>query len=104
MSNQVRCSSLRRSEGIMKRRRIALVILGTIVLALGGTASMARADQLIQANVPFPFMVGDVRLPSGDYVVTGESSGNVLLIASADHRQAVFTLTIPASSKESPSH
>jgi len=74
------------------------VFLATALVMVGG-ASVARADdERIVARVPFAFMVGDSRMPAGDYVVR-EMSGDpsVVSIASADGRQFAYTLTIPSS-------
>jgi hypothetical protein len=59
-------------------------------------ASSARADQKIAATVPFDFIVGDSRLPAGDYIVAELSDDpGVLSVASVDGRQFTFALTIP---------
>jgi hypothetical protein len=73
------------------------IVFATTVIAIG-TAPAARADERIVAKVPFAFIVGDMRLPAGDYVVRDMSDGSgVLGIASADGRQFVCALTIPSS-------
>jgi hypothetical protein len=74
------------------------VFLATSLVMVGG-ASLARADdEKIVARVPFAFMVGDSRMPAGDYVVKEMSDDpSVMSIASADGRQFAFTLTIPSS-------
>ena len=74
------------------------------VFALAGSASVARADEdQVVAHVPFAFIVGNSRLPAGDYIVK-ETPGepDVISIASADNRQFVFVLSIPATSNETP--
>ena len=77
--------------------RVSWVMLTTALMAIG-TASVARADQLLVAHVPFAFVVGDARLPAGDYIVK-ETFGDpgVLLIESTDGRNAVYTLTIASA-------
>jgi len=75
------------------------IVFATTAIAIG-CASAARADERIVTKVPFAFIVGDVRLPAGDYVVKEMSAGSdVLGIASADGRQFALTLTIPAASE-----
>ena len=68
----------------------------TALVALGWT-SVAHADDepIAVAKIPFAFVVGNTRLPAGDYVVkeTTIPSG-VLAISSADGRRTVYTLTI----------
>jgi hypothetical protein len=68
----------------------------------GGSAADARADdEVIAARVPFAFFVHDALMPAGAYVVKESSSDpGVVTIASADGRQSVFALTIPAAANE----
>jgi hypothetical protein len=73
------------------------VAAGMIVVA---TAGPARADEQITVTVPFDFIVADVRLPAGDYVVTEMSVPSVVSIASTDGQHFAFVLTIPSSSDE----
>ena len=72
-----------------------------IVLMVGAHASVARADEEVTAHVPFAFIVGESRLPAGDYIVR-EMDGDpgVIEIAGADGHQAIFTLTMMSSSSE----
>ena len=81
--------------------RMSWVVLTTVLMSVG-TASAARADQLLVARVPFAFMVGSARLPAGDYIVK-ETFGDpsVVLIESADGRNAAYTLTIPSALDQS---
>jgi hypothetical protein len=76
---------------------LSWVVLVTAVISVAG-ASVARADERVVAKVPFAFLVGDVRLPAGEYVVEETSDGpGVVAIASADGARTVLTITIPAS-------
>ena len=56
--------------------KTAGVVLATATLAVVG-ASAASADEVVMTNVkvPFAFIVGDVRLPAGDYTVRQASIG-----------------------------
>ncbi|HEX7793182.1 MAG TPA: hypothetical protein VF456_02470 [Vicinamibacterales bacterium] len=48
--------------------------------------------------MPFAFMVGDVRLPAGDYTVQKASMGeDVLEIVSTDGQHLALASTIPAT-------
>jgi len=74
-----------------------------IVAITIGSASAARADQLVVAHVPFAFIVGDSRLPAGDYIVKElDSSPGVIEIASAHGHQSILTLTMEWSAVETP--
>jgi len=80
--------------------KVSWVVLATAAIAVG-SASAARADERIVTNakVPFAFIVGDVRLPAGDYDVQEMADGSpVVAIVSADGKKAALTLTIPWSS------
>jgi hypothetical protein len=46
-------------------RTLTLLLLG--VLTLGSTAHAQRAEQVIKANIPFEFAVGDQVFPAGSY-------------------------------------
>jgi len=77
--------------------KTAGVALATAAIAIGG-ATMARADETIVTSlkVPFAFIVGDVRLPAGEYAVRAVSeSADMLEIVSADGRHVALTLTVP---------
>ena len=79
------------------------MFLATALMMMGGVSD-ARADERIVAKVPFAFIVHGVRLPAGDYTVTQNvfDGGGVFLIASADGRHAVYTLTSPSASGKEP--
>jgi hypothetical protein len=77
-------------------RNVSCVVFATTIIALS-TASAARADEGLVAKVPFAFVVGDVRLPPGDYVVKEMADGAVFAIESIDRRQVVMTQVVPAS-------
>jgi hypothetical protein len=82
--------------------KVSWVVLATAAIAVG-SASAARANELIvtDANVPFAFIVGNVRLPPGDYVVQEMAQGSPMVaIVSADGKKAALTLTIPWSSPD----
>jgi hypothetical protein len=84
--------------------KMSVIVCATAALAIG-SASAAQADERMVAKVPFAFIVGDLRLPAGDYVVKEMSEGSgVLGIASADGRQFVCALTIASSSDTPAAH
>jgi hypothetical protein len=90
----------------MKRSgKMCAVVLAAASMAIG-VASSARADDRIVAKVPFAFIVGNVRLPAGSYVVKEDMStgAGVLAIQSADGRRSVYTLTIPYAANRAPEH
>src|ERR1700741_4526799 len=67
------------------------------LLIIGGVTAQAQleSDTMIDANIPFQFVVGNKTLPAGKYVIRpvddSESATNAILIRSADGKMsAVF--------------
>jgi hypothetical protein len=80
-------------------RKAACALLAVAAILVVG-ASTARADEIVLTNlkVPFAFMVGDVRLPAGDYSVREASMGeDVLEIVSTDGHHLALASTIPGA-------
>ena len=71
------------------------MVLTVAMLGIAG-ASTARADQMLSTKVPFDFIVGDTRLPAGDYIVTEMPQDGMVSIASKDREHTAFVLTIRA--------
>jgi hypothetical protein len=75
-----------------------LFLMITAAAVSAGLPSVARADGLVTAKIPFAFIVGDTRLPAGDYTISETSSGpSVLLVESADGTRVSFVSTISAT-------
>ena len=82
----------------LTRKAVCAALAVAAILVVG--ASRARADEIVLTNlrVPFSFMVGDVRLPAGDYTVREASMGeDVLEIVSTDGRSLALASTIPGT-------
>jgi hypothetical protein len=56
----------------MRKQILAAVAVGVAVFALAG--SLAWAENLVETNVPFAFMVNDKEMPAGNYVFRVEES------------------------------
>jgi hypothetical protein len=68
--------------------------IATAIALVGvAVASPARAEDRLVANVPFEFIVGHLRLPAGNYVVSKTSTPAVLAIESATTRHKILVLT-----------
>jgi len=66
-----------------------------------GLPSVARADGWVTAKIPFDFIVGDTRLPAGDYTISESSAGpTVLLVEGANGARVSFVSTITARSMD----
>jgi hypothetical protein len=76
------------------------LVIATVAFGIG-RPSVARADGLITAKIPFDFIVGDTRLPAGEYTIQETSTGpTVLLIESTDGTRASYVSTISATSTD----
>jgi hypothetical protein len=88
----------------MQVSRLLTIAVATLTIA-AGAAAIAHADETLATGlkVPFAFIVGDTRLPAGDYVVReAEEGGGVVEIASGDGRRVVFAPTIPWDQASQP--
>jgi hypothetical protein len=71
----------------------AIVVVGVF------SAAAARADERVVAHVPFAFIVGESRLPAGDYIVKDMADDPAVIeITSADGHRSTFMLTMASSS------
>jgi hypothetical protein len=78
-------------------------VLFAIVAVGVFSAAVARADDRVVAHVPFAFIVGESRLPAGDYVVKElDDEPGVIEITSADGHRSTFMLTMASSSSAMP--
>jgi hypothetical protein len=76
------------------------LILATVAVGVG-RPSVARAEELVTAKIPFDFIVGDTRLPAGEYTIRETSTGpTVLLIESTDGARVSYVSTISATSAD----
>lgn len=79
-----------------KRTTMRVWMVLTMALTAIAGASPAHADQMLTTTVPFDFIVGDARLPAGDYIVTEMSQDGMVSIASKDRERTAFVLTVRA--------
>jgi hypothetical protein len=69
------------------------------VLLLGIFVSPARAEGIVTARVPFPFVVGREAFPAGQYEIRSVADvGTVIAIQGINNTSGGFALTIPADS------
>lgn len=84
-----------------KQSANVLWVFFAIVLMSIASASVVRADERVVAHVPFAFIVGESRMPAGDYIVKEmDGDPSVIEIASADGHRLTFMLTMASSSNE----
>jgi hypothetical protein len=79
-----------------KRTTMSVWMVLTMALTAMAGASPAHADQMLTTTVPFDFIVGDARLPAGDYIVTELPQQGMVSIASKDSEHTAFVLTVRA--------
>jgi hypothetical protein len=80
-------------------RKAACAALAAAAILVAGV-SLARADEVVVTDlkVPFSFMVGDARLPAGDYTVREASMGeDVLEVVSTNGHHSALASTIPGT-------
>ena len=78
-------------------RRILVTALGALA-CLAATAGTARAADVLQVKVPFPFLVRGQSFPAGNYRIEREGSGlSVLLIRGDNGKASAFTSTVPSA-------
>ena len=79
----------------MNRLRSAFFGLGLLLVASG-----AQAQEIaVKADIPFDFVVGNQRLPAGEYTVVNQGPVNqAILIRSDERKTALFSSTQPCSS------
>jgi len=81
--------------------KTALFLAVTALAAGFGHPSAASAEGPVTARIPFDFIVGDTRLPAGDYTIREASDGStVLLVESSTGASASLVSTIAAISTE----
>ena len=79
-----------------KMMRNAMLTAGAILLCAGGTAR-ASMSEVLEANVPFPFVVNGQTMPAGRYMVQrDDTSSSILLIRGEGNNHALALVsTIP---------
>jgi len=81
--------------------KTALFLIVTAVATGFGHPLAASAEGPVTARIPFDFIVGDTRLPAGDYTIREALDGStVLLVESSTGTSASFVSTIAAISTE----
>ncbi len=79
----------------------ACAVFGLVLMSAAFTGASAQTARTIFVHVPFEFVVGEKRLPAGDYTVRRIllDSAKTLLIRSADGRAAATVHTSDAGKR-----
>ena len=81
--------------------KVSGIMIAAGLFAATNAAASPAEDDLVNAKVPFAFIVGDVRLPAGTYTVKELiDGGGVIELTSADGHRVALTTTIAASESE----
>jgi hypothetical protein len=67
-------------------------------LFIGLFAGASNAQDIVDANIPFSFIVGNEEFPAGRYQFT--TSQAVLAIRGQDNNRSIFALTNPAGGRD----
>ena len=82
-----------------------LVLLLVLALATAVASTNAQSSNKVVADIPFEFSVGYKTMPAGEYAVrTVTSSGNALMIQSADGKLAAVRLSDETERAKNNSH
>jgi hypothetical protein len=83
----------------MRRKIFTLAFLFAAFGALSVPA-FARTDQLVKANIPFPFIVESTQMPAGHYTFERlQTNPGVLLIRNANGSREMVLLTEQAEAR-----
>ena len=78
----------------MRKQSATVVWMFFVIVAMvGAHASVAGADQQVTAHVPFAFIVGESRLPAGDYIVKERDSDFLARVVRDDGDEQDIVLT-----------
>jgi hypothetical protein len=86
--------------------RIGLLTLVPMVMAVGSAQGQSLSYK-IQATIPFDFIVGDNKLPAGEYFIgraQPSSDDSVLTISSSNGLTNIFSSTIAVQTLEPNRH
>ena len=75
-----------------------------VSLLLGAPHALAQGKGEVEANIPFPFMVGDRVLAPGDYIVdvAGTNGPSVLVLRAKNSGERILLDTDQLPAKEDP--
>jgi hypothetical protein len=86
-------SALQRQERVMSLIKKSSVLAAVFLAMFVGTA---RAQETVDAKIPFSFVVHGRAFPAGRYALSTDDH-NVLMIRSADDRSELFAMVHPAT-------
>jgi hypothetical protein len=97
-----RAQSSAKGEDVMRTiMRNAVLAAGLILVCAGGTAQASTSD-VVEANVPFPFVVNGENFPSGKYMIERDyTAPSIVMIRGEKNNHAVaLVLTMPDEGRD----
>src|SRR5262245_47842865 len=79
-------------EGTMRKQILNAVITLSVIAALS-IAGFAGLDRSVEANIPFDFMVGGEKLPSGKYTVESGVAQSAMVVRNWQTKRAASSVT-----------
>jgi hypothetical protein len=76
----------------MRKQSLAAVAVGVVVLGLA--ASLAWAENLVEANIPFAFVVIEKEMPAGSYVFRVQDSPQDRVVIQSKGGSGTMTLSV----------
>src|SRR5262245_61286487 len=86
----------------MKKQIISLIIAVSCSVGLITTSLATPFTVRIRADIPFDFMVGNRRLPKGEYLIESVNDSGTLTIRNAKKGKAVTFMTIRQKPTDKP--
>lgn len=79
--------------------RNAVLAAGAILVCAGGTAQAATST-VVEANVPFPFVVNGENFPAGRYLIQRDDMSVALIRGESDNHAVAYVLTRPDEGRD----
>ncbi len=79
----------------MKNQILRIAALSLVVTTFAITAHAQNAGNNLRVSIPFDFVIGDKRLPAGDYNLLVQDSGNTMRIQLGDQSTGAYFLIHP---------
>src|SRR5215208_757477 len=97
-----RAQSSAKGENVIRTiMRNAVVATGVLLVCAGGTAQASTSD-VVEANVPFPFVVNGENFPAGKYMIERDyTAPSIVMIRGEKNNHAVaLVLTMPDEGRD----
>ncbi len=85
----------------MKKHLLQAISGIALILMLSVSGAFAQSSEVLIANIPFSFHIGQLILPAGEYVVkpVSTTANKYIKIRSVDSAHIMMLLTVPVGTK-----